>query len=127
MRTETEIKAKIDEKSKEMFDFTSDALLEFLPFESAKPFLKEGVTAEEWAKHQKPLTRENVVECIREYMPFALEKAKDQRGLSASRSISKMQAWLWAIGDDELVEYCETNYKPYGMPALKAIEAKYLN
>lgn len=125
MKTEQEIVERIQTRKDALFDFTLDALLPFLSFENAKPFLQEHVTAEQWEDARTPLTRENVIRAIQGYLPFAFEKAEDQRGLSASRSISKMQAWLWALGDDEMVEFCSAHYAPYGMPALEAIRDKY--
>ena len=61
------------------------------------------------------------------YMGFAWSKAEDHRGLSSARSISKMQAWLWLLGDDELYAYAsgEGNYPQYGAPILARISAKY--
>lgn len=62
-----------------------------------------------------------------DYMPFALGKAQDHRGLSASRSIDHFRAWLWMLSDDETLGFCdvEENYTNYGAPILREICENY--
>ena len=64
---------------------------------------------------------------IREYMPFAWEKARNKRGLSATRSIGHFRQWLWMIGNDELLAFAQNtgNYGDYGEPILRAISERY--
>lgn len=61
------------------------------------------------------------------YMEFAWDKVADQRGISASRSIEKMQEWAWLLGDDEVVAWCNdlALYPQYGAPILGRICEKY--
>lgn len=91
-------------------------LVAHLTPELARPFLKPGVPFE-----QQPLTEEGVKGFIRDYLPFAIEKAESHRGISALRSVSHMRAWFWLLGDDEMVALIDddANYPQYGMPILK--------
>ena len=100
-----------------------DSLLLYLDYEHAKQFLKDDVTEEQWAEnyeHRKPI-RERMID----YLDFAFEKARNQRGLSAWRSICHYQAWLWLDGDDELWREIE-EYSNYGYPQLIEI-CRYLD
>lgn len=123
MKTTAEIFARIEEiKEADFFGFQRGDLISFLPFDAARLFLNEGVTARNW-KTQEP-TKEAVLAEMLDYMTFAWEKANDCRGLSASRSIEHMKAWLWLLGDD-LGEKLENMYEYYGKPCLAAICEKY--
>jgi len=104
---------------KSPLSFDAEALINFLPYEEAKEFLKEGTTAEQWNKIYIKATRENVIKEIREYMEFALGKAENHRGLSAIRSIEKMNAWIWLLDDEDKINW--DNYANYGAPILKQI------
>ena len=106
--------------------FKTSALIQFVPFEIARPLLKDGCVASDWPA-AKPLTEEAILGAMRSYMEFAWEKARDHRGLSAGRSIHKMQAWCWLLGNEGLVRLCDSNslYPPYGAPILKAICDRY--
>lgn len=122
MRTEQEIVARIESEKSKMFSFVGEALFQFLSFDVAKPMLKEGITEEQWRESQAPCTRERVLQELREYMEFAWGKAHDHRGLSANRSVDKLSAWVWLLGDDETVAKVEaTDYPNYGAPKLKVI------
>ena len=106
------------------FDFTFDALVEFTTFDALKALglLKED--AEPWdTTKDAPRTREGVVEVMRDYMSFAWEKCRDHRGLSASRSVNRFEAWLWIL--DEPLDVEEVGYANYGAPFLMAICEKY--
>lgn len=104
-------------------------LVECLPFEKAKKFLKEDT----WEESEKkwvvmPRDRDAVIDRMKEYMIFALIKMEDHRGLSASRSIMHFKHWLWLIGDEDLLRdviHDDGPYRPYGGPMLKAICEKY--
>jgi hypothetical protein len=64
---------------------------------------------------------------MRDYMEFAWGKADDHRGLSAMRSVEKFKAWVWLLGNDKLVEFCEDDdhYAYYGAPVLQRICQEY--
>lgn len=121
-RTEVELEAKLKEESKGFMPFGMDPLFGIIPLKLAKPYLKE----EAYNKYEsgedtwETLTFEQVVKEFLEYMAFAWGKAFDKRGLSASRSIIKLSAWLWLLGRDDLVQIIDDDdrYNPYGAPAL---------
>jgi hypothetical protein len=117
---------KAEGKSECFLGFDIDVYLNYLTFEQARPLLKEGATCEDWGG-VKPLTREQVLSDMKDYMTFAWMKVKDHRGNSASRSGSKMRAWLWLLEDEELREYADNHdhWPQYGAPILAAICDKY--
>lgn len=95
MRTSDEIVNRINElEHDDFFGFQRSDLIPFLPFEHAKSFLKEDVTADDWKPKSAP-TKEAVKADIIAYLPFAWKKANDCRWLSAVRSLDHMKAWLW--------------------------------
>lgn len=116
----------ITHKDEDFLGFVAEALLPFLSFEQAKPLLKPDATPENWASPE-PLTGQSVLAVMEKYMSFAWGKVKDHRGISAGRSVEKMGAWLWLLGDDDLVAVAHDgeNYAQYGAPILKKICEKY--
>ena len=124
MRTPEEIVAKCQDKD-DWLGFTAQALAPFLAFEQAKPLLKEDASPDNWCA-PKPLTREAVLADMREYMTFAWDKAWNHRGISAGRSVTKMEAWIWLLGDDAVLKGVEsTSYENYGAPKLALICQTY--
>lgn len=129
LRGGEEIASRISELAKagiwepnDLLGFKTEALAAFLPWEHAKALVKPTVTEEEWTKDTKPLTREAVIEQMRGYMEFAWGKAKDERGISASRSVEKLREWAWLLGDDDLVTAIEeAPYGWYGVDTLRVI------
>lgn len=123
MRTDEEILARIKEIEKsDLFGFQTNDLLEVLPWELAKPFLRAEATLEGWV--QLDHNDESVKQRMLDYMPFAWEKASDCRGLSAMRSIEHFCAWLWLLGDP-LADTLLDIYSWYGKPCLVAICDRY--
>lgn len=125
MKTVDEIENRIaclSLSGSDLFGFETGDLIEFLPFDKAKKFLKEETTEEKWneLKCPRPLTRDTIVSLIVDYMPFAWDKANHCRGLSAGRSLSHMRAWLWLIGADAAAETI-SDYTHYGKPQLRSI------
>src|SRR5512135_535321 len=134
MRTQQEIIDRISYISKrDFFGFESTDLMCALDFENAKPFLKDEpkVTKEQWESPEEDGTTSRTDGGVRkqivDYLVFAFGKALDHRGLSSSRSIDHFKAWLFLLGDDELLAFTENdaNYPQYGMPCLVAIAKKY--
>lgn len=127
MKTMEQIQEKIKEENKKFLSFFTSAVIDFLPFEQVEEYLNDEYLKkiesgeEKW--EQKELTRENVIDAMREYMPFAWEKAENHKGISASRSISKFKAWLWLIDEYDAIEW--DNYENYGCPILKQITDIY--
>lgn len=132
MRTQEEIVSRIREKSQELLSFQPDVLYAYLDFENIQEFLKDGhtLTKEEWNRGRLKYTKENVLEEAKVYMAeYGWTKCQDHRGISAGRTLDKMQAWAWLLGDDDVVEQIislsETNYAQYGAPVLAFICEHY--
>ena len=68
------------------------------------------------------LTEGNIITEMQEYIDFAFEKAYNQRGISAERSIWKFKQWLWALDDDGITDF---HYEDYGVSLLQTISEKY--
>jgi hypothetical protein len=121
-RTEEELEAKLKEENKGFMSFGLDPLFGVIPLKLAKPYInKETYTKYESGEDTwETLIFEQVVREFLEYMVFAWGKAFDEKGLSASRSIIKLSAWLWLLGRDDLMQIIDDDdrYKPYGAPAL---------
>ncbi len=120
MRTTQEI-IRYYRNHSDFFGFTGEVLIPYLSEDEVKPFLKEGTDLTEWK--QQPLTREYVIAEMRQYMEFAWGKVEDHRGISASRSVEKMRAWLWLLEDEDTRAFAddEWHYAQYGAPILKKI------
>lgn len=120
MRTQQEILDRIEEvKNDDLFGTQRQDLIVYLTFDNAKPFLVDGVTADQWPEENK-----SPKEIMIEYMPFAWDKANDKRGLSALRSMEHYTSWLWLDGDEVLYKTL-FDYEYYGKPQLIEI-CKYL-
>lgn len=80
-------------------------LISRLPFSFAKPYLNDDATEAGWTP--LPMSREDLLEIMLDYMPFAWSKVLDKRGLSANRSMAHFSAWVWLAGDDlgDLMDY----------------------
>ena len=136
LKNEDQILAKVTEikaNGKDMFGFKIEALVQFLPSKQVQALFGFQDPVEEdmkkWDEEDKEsLTEENVMNLFREYMAFAWGKALDHRGLSASRSVSKLAMYAWIMGADELVDDIESRrirYAQYGCPILAAIAEKF--
>lgn len=76
-------------------------------------------------KHEhKPLTREAVLQELREDVAFGFRKALDQRGISSSLMFSVVSMWNWIL-EDGLESFSDDNYAQYGLPLFKATAVKY--
>lgn len=118
-RTQEEIVNRIESRKKnDMFGFEWQEYLSYLDYEHAKPYLKDGLTEQEWQEHLSTVAHPKTV--MINYMPFAWEKANSCRGISAWRSLSHYQAWLWLDGDEELWPTLD-DYQYYGKPQLVEI------
>jgi len=102
MRTQKQIVNKIESiKEKDFFGFQTNDLLGFLDYEHAKPYIKPETTREEWDESKSPNTEKAIKRIMKEYMPFAWDKANGCRGLSAGRSMAHYSAWVWLLGDED--------------------------
>lgn len=123
MKSDSEIIERIKVvKEAEFFGFETADLLVFLPFEKAKAFVaedKRDELREDWVQQDRSSWA--IEEMIVDYLPFAVGKAVDHRGISASRSVAHLRAWFWMLGRDDIVEFIDDdyNYPQYGAPILK--------
>ncbi len=111
-----------------MFGFELEVWINYLDLEYAKPLLKEEaynkyVSDGTWVA--KPLDEATVKAEMAEYMrTYGWDKALSHRGISASRTIEKMLAWI--LGDVEGAELVNAApYENYGCPKLKVICERY--
>lgn len=120
VRTMEEVRARYADAtrySRDVLGFGSEVLGVHLP-EGWKPGHED--------KHKEhPLTEEYLRKAAKSYLDFAFEKAMDHRGISASRSVMKLREWMWLLGLDEVVAFCDddNNYTNYGVPILKRVAA----
>jgi hypothetical protein len=111
----------------DIFGFEAGVLTMFLPWEKIKHLYKEDFVKQVDAGTEDfppPITSiEEAAQDFLDYMVFAWDKAESQRGISASRSISKLFAWLSVMGRKDLADILNKNelYNPYGAPALIAV------
>jgi hypothetical protein len=131
MRPQEEIVKKVQE-SDSLLGFELEVLIQHLDYEHAKPFLNKEFVAkpdaeERWAKEAKEHTDEVVKQEMAQYMAeFGWPKAEGHRGISANRTIEKMFAWLWLLGDEETTRTLENApYENYGCPMLAIICKRY--
>lgn len=106
----------------DMFGWAREVLLPYLGFDHARPFLNDGVTAEQWAE----CTEDPAVirDAAHAYYVFALGKIEDERGISAERSVIKLREYAWLMGLDDVVAAMDAaQYSPYGAPKVAAFAA----
>jgi hypothetical protein len=120
-------RAKARQKG-DMFGFEWMEYLKALDWEHAQEFLKDEAKTDEKLRTDWTVdlpNREAVLKCMKDYLEFAFGKAHDQRGISASRSLSHYVAWAWLAGDkdfsDEIERLSDSDYAPYGLPVLRRI------
>lgn len=118
MKTQAEIRERFDRFQIDMADplgFRTGALVEAMEYETARDLVKEGVGPDDW---QAP----DVAKTAREYLKFAVGKAMNHRGISASRSIEKLEEWLWVLDEHALLQRFEAaEYPQYGAPKLAVL------
>ncbi len=123
MRTQDEIVERLEaRKVGDPLCFEVDEYLIYLDYKHAKPYLKDGTTEREWDAASDHLS---LPERMRDYMSFAWNKANNERGISANRSIMHYIAWLWLAEENKLLARVESeyqgNYCSYGKPILRMI------
>lgn len=120
-RTPAEIVARMRDNA-DVFGFAAEVLLAFVGSPDCDELLKPEFKGKQVAEVR---TVEHAMACARDYYRFAWGKVLDHRGISASRSITKLAAWMWVAGRDDLAALLHRDdlYTPYGAPALKALGA----
>ena len=120
-RTDDDIIARITEiqsSGQDFFGAQHTDLLIALSFEQAVPFLSDDAVARGPADWQEKYSK-TPEEDIRDYLPFAIGKAQNHRGLSAGRSVDHMHAMVWLMGDEAYNSVDWDDYTQYGLPILK--------
>jgi len=126
-RSTDEILERAEKGWGKSLDFTHEVLGDYLPFDTIKHWYKAEfveVVANGEKTAREPITSlTDAVQDFLDYMNFAWEKAEDERGISACRSIEKLSTWLWLFGRDDLRRLIDDDelYNPYGAPALIAV------
>lgn len=118
VRTPEEIVARIEHLQGNPFDdffgVQRSDLIRTLPYEHARPYLGPEETAETWIPAPDPLASALA------YVPFAVGKIVDHRGLSAGLSVDHFEGWAWLLGDDILAAFEAADYPQYGAPKVYA-------
>lgn len=124
MRTWPEIVAYCNANDS-IFNFRHEVAAAYAPLEWLEPLRYRPVPGEEWVPD--PFTRERMLFDLADYLQFAWTKARDHRGLSAVRSVDKIQTWCYLLEDDEAVAFAQdgNNYPMYGAPILKYVSGRY--
>jgi hypothetical protein len=126
-RSEDEIIERMENAKGMWSGFCVGTLIDYVDFSRAKQFYNEEFLAKvKSGQEPTPVKITNVGEAVQDmldYLVFGWSKAADKRGLSASRTIERMQTWLWLLGRDDLADLVANDdlYNPYGMPALIAV------
>ncbi len=123
-RTVAEIVARIQAVApNDFFGAQTSRLIQALPLEDARQFLKEDYVADpvKWEAERLKIT-EDVREAARDYLTFAWDKANNCRGLSANRSIDHFRGLIWLLGEDDEAWWPE--YEFYGKAILVAVSER---
>jgi len=124
-RTDIEIVARLRDTAEDLFGFEREVLANYLSKDAIINFT--GLFKEEYVEKVKSGETSVEVSGLEEsaqdfldYMVFGWMKAMDERANSASRSVSKLGAWLWLFGRDDLRRLIHDDdlFNPYGAPAL---------
>ena len=129
LRSQKEVSDHIsDVVESDYFGFSTEVLIDYLDFNEAKKHLTDEYVKqiESGEKVYGRATITTIEECAQDfldYMNFAWGKAEAERGISASRSISKLSAWLWLMNREDLVNVIEDDnlFNPYGSPVLISV------
>lgn len=118
--TPDEIVARIKEVApRDFFGAETTRLLRALPWEHAAPLLTDEARLAYEKGEENWQVKTHPAQAILKYLPFAMDKACNHRGLSANRSISHMRGLTWLLGQDDEINW--DNYENYGAPILKQI------
>lgn len=126
MRTQEEIKARF-ENAEDFIGTQKGDLIEFMEFDTAKSFLKEDYVKQVESGEEKWEVKTDAKKEILDYLDFAYEKAENERGLSAGRSMLHFKTWIWLDDDkfyNEIIDMID-NYTDYGIPTLNKIAEHY--
>jgi len=105
MRTQEEITQRIQKvASTDHLGFERASLLEYLDFEHARDYLREGVTKKQWDDVRPYNNVVSIYTRIKSRLPEAWERANQGKRLASTSSMSFFRSWLWLMGEEELAE-----------------------
>lgn len=119
-RTQEEITKRIrDVQEDDFLGFRTTVLLMQLDYEHARPWLKDRTNEQEWEENLRDYR--SLPEQAATYLDFAWDKARNHRGISASRSVTKLTEWAWLMEREDVIADMEgAIYENYGVPKLFA-------
>lgn len=127
LRIDIEVARDVFEHADDFFGFAKEVSCYFLPYDEVKSsFIDEyrkKVESGETKYHQITDIEEAAQDFL-DYMVFAWMKARDERGLSAIRSILKLGAWLKIMGRPDVAEVLDKEAESrddYGKYALRTV------
>lgn len=130
-RTSSEVRAYYDAtRNEDVLGFIAEVLLPRCDYDDVSDLVKADVIRDVWeSEAQESRDPSTLLDEMRDYLAFAWEKARDHRGISAGRSLQKLQAYAWLLGDTEgantIRDRSEADYYPYGAPVLAWIAGRY--
>ena len=119
-----EVAKNIVENPASFFCFELEVAINFLSFGDAKKYFTDeylATVSSGKAEHHQITDVLEATQDFLDYMVFAWSKAMDERGLSASRSITKLATWMRILDRPDVAEVLENDelYNPYGRRALR--------
>lgn len=85
------------------------ALFEYLPYEHAKSFLKEGVTSEQWEDARGEGNDAKLRNQFQHYAEWWKEKIENERAISVWRAKGQFALRMWLAGMSEWEEIFHTD------------------
>lgn len=121
---DVEVAKTIFNEEDDFFGFAREVAYRFMPFEDAKDHLTEEFLEKIEKGEKKYVQITDVMEAVQDfldYMVFAWMKAAEGKGISASRSIIKLSAWMQILSRPDVADILNDDslYAPYGKPALR--------
>jgi hypothetical protein len=122
MKTLAQIKSDYKSRTLDGRDLTR--LTQFIPEAELIDFGVE-LKPEYVGKHVHiELTKENILNQLKDDVSFGFEKALNKRGISSALMFEVVRMWNWIL-EDGLEDWSDDNYAMYGLPLFKATAVKY--
>lgn len=127
LKLDIEVARDVFKHADDFFDSGKEVAHAFLPYDEVKNIFideyRKKVESGETEYHQITDVEEAAQDFL-DYMVFAWMKARDERGLSAIRSIIKLGTWLKIMGRPDVAEILNEEAESsddYGKRALRAV------
>ena len=123
LKIDLSVVSEVMSNKDDFFGFAKSVAINYIPIEDAKQYFNEEFLQKiekGEAEHTQITDIKEAAQDFLDYMVFAWMKSEDQRGISASRSIEKLSAWLKLMSRNDLSVSIRQDalYNPYGAPAL---------